>query len=95
MDAVPAVSPASLVVNAFAWLFDSFAKVSTDYDKIEMFFSTVSKIFGNLSIINSHLGRLQESEELHQCIVELFICCLSICKLASEQVQDRISMIYL
>ncbi|KAL6858414.1 hypothetical protein J3F83DRAFT_357808 [Trichoderma novae-zelandiae] len=89
-SAVPAASPASLVVNAFAWLFDSFAKVSNDYDKIEMFFGSISKIFGNLSIISNHLEQLAESDELHQCIVELFICCLNICKLASEQVHDRI-----
>ncbi|OTA03559.1 hypothetical protein A9Z42_0040430 [Trichoderma parareesei] len=89
-SANPVASPASVVVNAFVWLFNSFAKVSSDYDKIEEFFGAISKMFWNLSSISNHLERLADSYALHQCIVEFLICCLSICKLASEQVHDKI-----
>lgn len=79
-------------MNAFAWLFDSFAKVSDDYDKIEAFFEMISRRFESLTVIGEHLATTKEVDALHKCIVQLFICCLRFCKLAFEQAKERISM---
>ncbi|XXG98946.1 hypothetical protein Hte_005279 [Hypoxylon texense] len=87
--ALPAVSPASLIINAFAWLFDSFAKISEDFDKIEGVFELVVSHLRSLSSIGDRLKRQGQADNLQGCIVKLFICCLKICQIASEQAQHR------
>ncbi|KAG8160792.1 hypothetical protein KVR01_009056 [Diaporthe batatas] len=87
--AAPAASPASLVVNAFAWLFDSCVKVSKSFDQIEGFFRLIANRLKGLQVISEHLGN-NNLHILRECIVQIFICCLKICRIGSEQVEHRI-----
>ncbi|KAI1413270.1 hypothetical protein F5Y13DRAFT_198994 [Hypoxylon sp. FL1857] len=87
--AAPAVSPAALIVNAFAWLFDSFANVSEDFDKIEEVFRLIASHLESLSSIDDYISHQDKSYILEERIVEMFICCLRICRTASEQIRDR------
>ncbi|KAL6918396.1 hypothetical protein FSST1_009891 [Fusarium sambucinum] len=88
--AMPILSPASLVVNAFAWLFGSFAAVKADFDKIETFFERISKRLESLIPLEKYLTGGKVSSVLHKRIVELFVSCLGICSVGETQVKDQL-----
>ncbi|TGO30135.1 hypothetical protein BPAE_0007g00080 [Botrytis paeoniae] len=83
-----AASPASLVVSAFAFLFDSLVKVSEDFDKIELFFGEIAKTFNHLKNLDGRLD-LAETEPLKESIIEIFVCSLDICKIGLLETEKR------
>ncbi|CEF76368.1 unnamed protein product [Fusarium graminearum] len=87
---MPILSPASLVVNAFAWLFGSFAAVKADLDKVETFFESISKRLESLIPLNKHLVGGRAPVVLQKRIVELFVSCLGICSVGERQVRKRL-----
>ncbi|EKJ74356.1 hypothetical protein FPSE_05427 [Fusarium pseudograminearum CS3096] len=87
---MPILSPASLVVNAFAWLFGSFAAVKADLDKVETFFERISKRLESLIPLNKHLAGGRAPAVLQKRIVELFVSCLGICSVGERQVKKRL-----
>lgn len=91
IQGIPAVSPASLVVNAFSWLFNSFVNISKEFDQIEEFFGQIAIRLKGLEVISKHLGN-KELCTLRECVVQMFICCLRICRIGSEDAKHRISM---
>lgn len=91
---MPILSPASLVVNAFAWLFGSFAAVKADLDKVETFFESISKRLESLIPLNKHLVGGRAPVVLQKRIVELFVSCLGICSVGERQVRKRLSKLY-
>ncbi|UZP36909.1 hypothetical protein NXS19_004725 [Fusarium pseudograminearum] len=86
---MPILSPASLLVNAFAWLFGSFAAVKADLDKVETFFERISKRLESLIPLNKHLAG-RAPAVLQKRIVELFVTCLGICSVGERQVKKRL-----
>ncbi|KAI0169077.1 hypothetical protein GGR52DRAFT_592840 [Hypoxylon sp. FL1284] len=88
-SAVPTASPASLIVGAFAWLFNSFAKIAKSFDDIEGFFAKIASRLESLQKLEDYLAREDKSDNLSECIIRVFECCLSICIIANEQVQNR------
>ncbi|EJP67692.1 Ankyrin repeat protein [Beauveria bassiana ARSEF 2860] len=84
--AFPLISPATLVVNVFAWLFGSLAAVSERFDEIAGLFKRIGQKFDDLSIIKEHLKK-DIRTDLQKRIVDLFISCLNIYRVASEELK--------
>ncbi|KAK8202736.1 hypothetical protein IWZ01DRAFT_515263 [Phyllosticta capitalensis] len=87
--AVPAASPAPLVVNAFAYLFESITKVSEDFNKIEAFFETIATRFKHLYFLSERIAQIPELDPLKECVLELCVCSLQICTIGITQTKHR------
>ncbi|KAK7532449.1 uncharacterized protein J3D65DRAFT_636864 [Phyllosticta citribraziliensis] len=88
--AVPAASPASLVVNAVAYLFVSVTKVAEDFDKVEAFFKQLASRFDQLSPLEGEIGQLEElGDHLKESIIGLFKSCLEISSIGIAQTNHR------
>ncbi|KAF6832679.1 hypothetical protein CMUS01_06829 [Colletotrichum musicola] len=88
---VPAVAPATVIVQAFASVFQFWVDGHDDADKISEFFKEVKDLFVDISQLNNVLAQDDLLSSLRNCLFNIFLCCLQIYGFAIEERDRRFS----
>lgn len=81
-------------MQAFALVFQTFAAVHRELERIEIFFEDMARLFEDISMLSGYLHGDRRLGILRERITEIFSCSLKICSSAIEDHDGRFSRFF-